>query len=419
MAKPRVLVILPTSRDLRNLGSDRIRSRYRIDFVGRDVENPGDLDVDDCLREIRAYIRKTGRPDGLVGDDDYPANLVAGLLTREWNLPGPSLRSLWLCQHKYYSRIAQSAVVPGAAPPFALIPLKRPIRAPLKFPFFVKPVKGYLSILSRKVSSSRALSSLIEEARHKLPYFLKPFKRVSELARLGEEFPAGGLNLIGEGLLSGHQATLEGYVLRGKAYLIDIVDSIFYRGTGSFRRFETPSRLPAKVQEDCFRIAARFMEAIGFNDGVFNVEFLYDPKTRAIKILEVNSRMASQFAGLTEALHGTNTYEILLDLSLGRRPRFRRFFGKARAAASFVLRRFKDALVARVPHADELRTIADKIPGTSFEVLVEQGRRLSSHFQQDDESYRYGLINVSGRDGSDVRRKFEACRAALPFRFTR
>jgi predicted ATP-grasp superfamily ATP-dependent carboligase len=45
-----------------------------------------------------------------------------------------------------------------------------------------------------------------------------------------------------------------------------------------------------------FRIAKRFIEGIGFDGGIFNVEFLYDRKSGGPKILEVNSRMASQFA---------------------------------------------------------------------------------------------------------------------------
>jgi hypothetical protein len=79
-----------------------------------------------------------------------------------------------------------------------------------------------------------------------------------------------------------------------------------------------------------------------------------------------------------------------------------------------VLRKFEDAFVARVPQEGELREVMKKISGSSFEVLVEEGRCLSSHFQQDDESYRYGLINVSAGDRSELRRKFEACRSLLP-----
>ncbi|HEX5038003.1 MAG TPA: hypothetical protein VFX30_12660 [bacterium] len=420
MPRPKILMILPTARDLRHLSAPEIRSRYDLAFLGRDVENPGDLDADAFLELVRAHVRRKGRPDGLVGDDDYPANLLAGVLTQGWKLPGPSPRALWLCQHKFYSREAQKKLVPEAVPPFALIPVNRKWkRSGLDFPFFAKPVKGYLSILSRRVDTAADLARLQREARKKLPYFLKPFGRVAELAKLSREFPAGGLNLVGEGLLAGHQVTLEGYVFGGRAHLIDIVDSHFYPGTGSFRRFETPSRLPEPVQEKMFRIAKRFVEGIGFDGGIFNVEFLYEPESGVAKILEVNSRMASQFADLTEALHGTNTYEILLDLSLGRHPHFRRFAGEAKTAASFVLRKFEDAFVARVPREAELRDIRKKVPGSSFEVLVEEGRRLSSHFQQDDESYRYGLINVSARDRSELRRKFETCRRLLPFRFTR
>lgn len=421
-SKPRVLMIMPTARDLRNLDSRKIRDRYRVEFFGEDVDNPGDFDPKDFIRKLDSHVRKTGIPDGLVGDDDYPANLVAGLVAPRFGLRGPSLESLFLCQHKYYSRLAQAQSVPAATPPFFLIPLngKAPSKKPsISFPFFVKPVKGYLSILSRKVRSAAELKHLVLEGRKKIPYFTRPFDWILKEADLGGTFPRGGANLIGEGLLTGHQVTLEGYVFGGEPRLIDVVDSHFFPGTGSFRRFESPSRLPRAVQEKMFDLASRFLKSIRFDNSLFNVEFLYEPRKKSIHLLEVNSRMASQFAEMTEWIHGTNTYEILLDLSLGQRPKFRRFAGRFKAAGSFVLRRFKDAFVERVPTERELKEISLRTPGVAVEVLVPAGKRLSSHFQQDDESYRYALINVSAADRRGLKRKFEAVREALPFQFSR
>ncbi len=203
---------------------------------------------------------------------------------------------------------------------------------------------------------------------------------------------------------------------RGRVREIDIVDSVFHPGTGSFKRFECPSRVPGKIREKMLEATERFLRHIRFDNSLFNIEFIYN--SSEARIVEVNSRMASQFADMMEGLHGTNTYKILLDLSAGKAPRFRRNRGKDKVAASFVLRKFSDAWVASIPSPKELEKIRKKIPGTGIEIFVESGRSLSSHFQQDDESYRYALINVCARNRRALFRKYQTCRRMLRFRFS-
>ncbi len=82
------------------------------------------------------------------------------------------------------------------------------------------------------------------------------------------------------------------------------------------------------------------MLGIGFNNGLFNIEFFYNPKTDDIKIIEINPRMASQLAYLYEAVDGVNPYRMALDLALGDAPRVERAATAYRHAASFALRKF-------------------------------------------------------------------------------
>ena len=62
-------------------------------------------------------------------------------------------------------------------------------------------------------------------------------------------------------------------------------DSIMYPGTIAFERFEYPSSLPEPVQQRMGGIARRLMRGIGYQDGMFNIEFMYDPETEAIRII--------------------------------------------------------------------------------------------------------------------------------------
>ncbi len=173
---------MPTERDRRHLESSNLSRRHNIRFFGNDIENPGVFDAirfyQEALREIRRAKAEKKPYAGLLADDDYPANVIGSLLAERLSFPGPSARSLFLCQHKYYSRLAQRASVPEATLAFFPIPLDRlPKRSeiPLPFPFFVKPVKGYLSILSRKIHSYGEFKKIWTEARGRLPPFVVPF----------------------------------------------------------------------------------------------------------------------------------------------------------------------------------------------------------------------------------------------------
>ena len=102
------------------------------------------------------------------------------------------------------------------------------------------------------------------------------------------------------------------------------------------------------------------MPALGFDDSLFNIEFFVDADGTA-KIVEVNGRMASQFAPLVRAVHGVSTYRIQLELATGGSPTV----PEPRTdmvASSFVLRRYvEDAVVASVPDPS---AVVERFPGS-------------------------------------------------------
>lgn len=161
------------------------------------------------------------------------------------------------------------------------------------------------------------------------------------------------------------------------------------------------------------------MEGIGFSHGMFNVEFMFDGATDAIRIIEINPRMASQFADLHEKVDGRNTYSLLLDLALGRRPpAWQSGRGRHAVAVSHVLRRFDDALVAKVPSQHQIDKVLQRHPDLRVEVLATEGELLSRELQ-DGRSYRYGIISVGGRDLQEIGEIIAWCCVALPFEFAK
>ena len=222
----------------------------------------------------------------------------------------------------------------------------------------------------------------------------------------------GTKRLIAEGLLKGEQVTVEGFVHNGKASIMGVVDSVMFPGTLAFARFDYPSSLPDGVQQRMAEIAATLMPGLGFDNGLFNIEMMYDRDADLVSIIEINPRMASQFADLYEKVDGTNSYAVLLDIAQGRAPRFKRRQGRYAFAASIVLRSFEDRLVTALPSAADLDRLARDYPDIRVELHARVGRALSSELQ-DGRSYRYGIVNLGGRDRTEVLERFAACRENL------
>jgi hypothetical protein len=407
-----VLVVCPTHRDRRELVTDAVRAKHRVLFHGEDASEALDRFEPLAYLEEARHFARTERIDAVLSTDDYPGSILGHVLARELGLPHVDPAVMLLCQHKYYCRLAQHRSVPEAAPRVGLVDPEKP-EAPLPFPFFLKPVKSFFSIFAQAVHSHAELEAVAKEASGHIPVFSRPFNQLLERY---SDLPLPARFLLAEELLGGHQVTLEGFVHRGRMRLLAITDSVMFPGTISFQRFEYPSRLAHEVQRRMEQVAARFVASVGFDNGVFNMELFHDPQRDAVSIIEVNPRMCSQFADLVEKVHGTNTYEIQLALSLGEEPSFEPDRGEFTHAASFVLRTFQDGRVVRAPRPEDVARLHARFPDARVELFLEPGQRLSETIQ-DGKSYRYGLINLGGHGREDLHRRFDHASRLLPFEF--
>ena len=425
-ARESVLVICPTARDRIHFARPEIQGRYALEFRGTDeaTHQPGFDALSFLTDAIQDISGRRADFQGVVGIDDFPACMLAAIVAETFGFAFPSFESLFLCQHKYYSRLRQRDAAPKATPNFHLVDLSQaldPSHLPIAFPVFVKPVKSYLSILARRLENFQDLARAIAEAPVRLGPVAKMFDAlvgVSTLDRRYRTVPASALLL--EGPLTGHQVTLDGYAYQGRVVLLGVVDSVFFPGTLSFARFEYPSRLPPRVQERMGRIAERVVASVGLDRTFFNIEFFYRQEDDSIRIIEINGRMASQFAPLYRMLHGIDMYAMQLDMVLGRDPGGREVWSPDRTsdgvAASFVMRRFEDGVVARVPSSEERRRFDERFPDAFVEILVQEGERLSDELQ-DDESYRYALVDLCAGNWEELHRKYAEAKLLLPFSF--
>jgi hypothetical protein len=372
-----ILVLCPQERDLNAIAAAGLEDRYAVRFAGSDLDQLVAFDpasfLDSCA-DVPA--------EAVVATKDQSA-LLAALLAERRGLPGPTKEALLACQHKPTSREVQRRAAPEATPGFAVLDG----RPPFPYPFFVKPVVGRLSQNAYRVDEPGDLAGLHEIDRYT--------SRYADIAELAGADPAGVHGFLAEELLTGDEVTLEGYVHGRAVTTIGVTGSVKYPGTLSFERFEYPSRLSEDRQAELSAIAERVLPALGFDGGFFNVEF-FVPEAGTPQIIEVNGRIASQFAPLVLALHGRSTYEALFELALGHDPRWETGLPQG-VGVSYVVRVFEDAFVEDVPD-----------PADDLELLVRPGLNLSEQGQNDAQSYRLAILYGFGETRAEA---VAVCRA--------
>lgn len=361
--------------------------------------------IDYSLEQLR-----TQQIAAVVATDEYLACSAASIIAQRLGLPAPSPKSVLLCQHKYYSRQVQRSVVPHQVPEFRLLNPFEFNGAP-KFPVYVKPVKATQSLYARKFSdydSLKAFYSLNPLEKRVVRNVLEPF---NALLRRYTGFEHDASFLIAEDVLSGNLVTVEGLLANGKFMCVGITDSTMYPGTDSFMRFDYPSKAPQHVQTRMIAAAEKVARASGLDDTIFNIEMFY--RSNSIHILEINPRIASQFADLYEKVDGFNSYDLLLQVALGETPTIARGRGKYSMASSFVLRKFEDARIVKAPAQAMCSAFDDAVVQT----FGKAGDRLSD-LERGFESYRYAIINVGGNSEDELQKKFLMIKAFLDFRFS-
>ncbi|HND09092.1 MAG TPA: ATP-grasp domain-containing protein [Pseudomonadota bacterium] len=421
-AKPKILVVCPTDWEKDELRKPTVQAAFDFHICGEDLYEFITLEHAQAF-EVRSYLMgivdsyRSHGVSGVLGTGDYPGCMFSAFIAEQLGLPGPTPREVVLLSHKYYSRLKQRDLVPEATPHFELVDSFRPDRPKhLDFPFFVKPVKGTMSIRAQMVNSQEALERAVALTPEELLRYGAVLHAYSQLLAHYEPDPIPIHYFIAEAPLRGVQVTVDGFVQSGVSTVMGITDSIMYPGTISFERFEYPSSLPDGVQAKMVQIANRLMSAVGFDHSCYNIEMFYDPVQDAISIIEINPRMSYQFADLFERVDGMSSFAVQLALATGKQVHWPRGQGPCKVAASFVMRRFSDAQVISVPSAAALALLQERFPGTHVELLCAAGERLSDH-DQDVGSFRYCIVNMAAQSKSELYDHYAELQQILRFEF--
>jgi hypothetical protein len=209
------------------------------------------------------------------------------------------------------------------------------------------------------------------------------------------------------------QFNLDGWVWQGRAHALGVVDAVMYPGTQAFMRWDHPSRLDAAVQQRALDVAQRFLAAVGFNQGLFNMEFFHDPLTDRLSVIEFNPRLASQFGDLYRRVQGRDPHAMGLAMALGRDPaELPRSEPSGGAAASLVYRSLRPGWQPPMPHAEQRAALMRAFPEALLFTFPKSGHALERDFKWLG-SHRYGIVHLAGRDAADLRERAEHASALL------
>lgn len=349
-----------------------------------------------------------GTVDAIIGFWDFPVSTILPLLRERVGLPGARLASIVMCEHKYWSRLTQRAVI-DEVPGFGLVRLHDTAPpAGLRYPMWLKPVKSFASRLAFKVHDDGEFLGALRQISEGIAWVGAPFDVLLEYLDLPPEIAGvGGQACLAEEAISGLMATVEGYRFQDEVHVYGIVDSVRYSESPSFLRYQYPSALPPEVCLRMAEIARTVVLAIGLERMTFNVEFFWDPDADRIRLLEINPRHSQSHAELFEDVDGLANHDVMLQLALGHEPQLPHRQGPYAHAAKWFVRRFTDGIVRREPTCEEITNVQQQLAGVSIELVAHTGDRLSALRRQDGYSYALANVYVGAATDEELAEKFE------------
>lgn len=374
--------------------------------------------IDEALAELDSF---DGPVDAIVGFWDFPINCMVPILSERLGLPHKPLAGVVACEHKYWARVVEQLVVPGAIPPFeAVHPFApEPMSAiGLDFPFWIKPVMSYSSYLGFHIDGPDTLAASLATTRSEIGQLARPFDHVLDMVDLPDDIAhVRGDWCIAEGIIGGHQCTLEGFIHHGQAQVYGIVDSLRVPGGVSFASYRYPSAIPERVQERMISMACRTVEALGLDQSAWNVECFWDEGADQVWLLEVNSRLSESHTDLFSKVDGVSNQSVMLDLALDRAPSMPQGQGKYAYAGKFFVRSADDGFIESVPSPEEIAEVEREIPDSRVILRARSGEWLHDLPYQDSYTYDLAWIHVGASTSANLEERYREVAKRLKFSF--
>ncbi len=389
-----------------------------------DVLERDNYPLQDILDKGREQISDfNGTHDGIIYYIDFPVSTMIPIFGKEFGFKTASLESVLKCEHKYWSRYEQRNIIPEHVPLFqAFDPFDDNAieRIEIKYPFWVKPVKSFSSYLGFRINNKSDFILATSVIKKNIGRFADPFNYMLDMVQM----PHGvaevrGNYCIAEDIIGGRQCTQEGYCYEGMVEVYATIDSFREPYLPSFSSYQYPSILPPDVQKRMTVISKTIMEYLDYNNAPFNIEYFWDMETNRIWLLEINPRISESHCDLFEKVDGSSSHQVAVELALGIKPSPQKGNGEYNCAAKFFVRSFEDAMVTRVPSAEEIQHIEEElVPGSIIKIKAIEGKRLSEMMDQDSYSYNTAIVFVGADSKKHLDEKYRLIQDHLHFSFS-
>ncbi len=365
--------------------------------------------------------RFSGRIDAIIEHWDFPSSTLLPILCGRFGLPSPSMEAILKCEHKYWSRLEQQRILPEFTPHFAALdPFddRALEKLDLPFPFWLKPIKSFSSYLGFRIDNEDDFRHAIKQTRQGIRRVGDAFNDVLKYAELPPEIAeVGGNHCIAEAIASGLQCGVEGYTFEGKPSVHGLIDTVKDARRWSFTRYEYPSVWPEPVQQRIIEASKRLMAHIGYDNGAWCVEFFWHEDTDELAIVEINPRISQSHSDQFIKVEGASNHQVIIDVAMGREPEFCLNAGKYQSAAKFLLRKYHNTVVTRVPSEKEIAAVQATFEDSLVILLVREGMSLSELSNQDSYSFEIANIYLGARSQRELVDKYRELSRELHFEF--
>ncbi len=376
---------------------------------------------DELLGRARSQLKSGDPPDAIVCHWDFPSSCLAPILAHEFELPGPSLESVLRCEHKYWARLEQRQTAPECVPAFqAFDPFDSngADQLEIDLPIWLKPIKGFSSQLGFHIETREELEKALAEMREHIDELGTLFDECLAHADLPPEIAGiGGSHAIAEGIMRGDQFAPEGYVRNGSVRIHGFFDMMLGQGGQTVQGLRYPAQLTPDIERRSVDVCRRIIKRVSFDDGCFNVEFLWDKEIDKLWVIEVNTRISQSHCEMFRRVDGMSNHEIAVSVALGKEPHFPENKGDSKTAAKFYLTKEKDAKVTREPSQEELEALSREF-GALIEFEAHEGDQLSQLPDQPVYCYNVGWAWIGAQSEAELKDRYEALVARLPMEFS-
>ena len=356
--------------------------------------------------------------DAVIGTHDSSA-VFAAIIAQETGKRFAPVKAIINCQNKYLCRRIQEKVIPEHTPNYflALDYLREP--AALSVPFFIKPVRSNISFGTHRISEPSHLEYYI--ARESID--IARFNQYYLDALTHSTSYHNGLNIaccnsfLCEDFIEGTQVTVDGYVFDKNVHFFGVTRAVYHENSNSFFYHAFPSPFSSEIQDKIEAALKKLIPALGIDNSFFNVELRVDEEQRTFKIIEVNSRIAFQFAKTIEAVTGFDPLSMLCDVAVGKKPDHSSIKTTLyNYCYNFELHHFSDAKILETPTQSAIEEIRIKYPEVFVRNLIHENASLSD-FKHNPQSFRYGVVDIPGNSHDEIMAKYEDVLKMLGYKF--